>query len=186
MKWCAPARAARATFDARPVAALHAASFARFRRKARAVYEAPLGGQWKMRTPQRPSPRGASGPDVAVETARRARSPNGRVPAAQRTYRRQRRHGSEKNRSARGKECVKPVCPTPVSDRANGCARSHRDPRGGGALCRREGGETMAGLTGLEPATSCVTGRRSNQLNYNPPTRVAGVRAAGTPRDAAQ
>ena len=31
----------------------------------------------------------------------------------------------------------------------------------------------MAGLTGLEPATSCVTGRRSNQLNYNP----AGGRA---------
>ena len=31
----------------------------------------------------------------------------------------------------------------------------------------------MAGLTGLEPATSCVTGRRSNQLNYNP----AGVAA---------
>jgi len=26
----------------------------------------------------------------------------------------------------------------------------------------------MAGSTGLEPATSCVTGRRSNQLNYNP------------------
>ena len=26
----------------------------------------------------------------------------------------------------------------------------------------------MAGLTGLEPATSDVTGRRSNQLNYNP------------------
>ena len=24
----------------------------------------------------------------------------------------------------------------------------------------------MAGLTGLEPATSCVTGRHSNQLNY--------------------
>jgi hypothetical protein len=31
---------------------------------------------------------------------------------------------------------------------------------------RREG--KMAGLTGLEPATSCVTGRRSNRLNYNP------------------
>ena len=29
----------------------------------------------------------------------------------------------------------------------------------------------MAGLTGLEPATSCVTGRRSNQLNYNPAER---------------
>jgi hypothetical protein len=24
----------------------------------------------------------------------------------------------------------------------------------------------MAGATGLEPATSCVTGRRSNQANY--------------------
>ncbi len=38
----------------------------------------------------------------------------------------------------------------------------------------------MAGLTGLEPATSCVTGRRSNQLNYNP----AGValRGVGTGR----
>ena len=26
----------------------------------------------------------------------------------------------------------------------------------------------VAGATGLEPATSCVTGRRSNQLNYTP------------------
>jgi hypothetical protein len=26
----------------------------------------------------------------------------------------------------------------------------------------------MAGWTGLEPATSDVTGRRSNQLNYHP------------------
>jgi hypothetical protein len=29
----------------------------------------------------------------------------------------------------------------------------------------------MAGPTGLEPATSCVTGRRSNQLNYGPTLR---------------
>src|SRR6266545_2462932 len=28
--------------------------------------------------------------------------------------------------------------------------------------------ERMAGWTGLEPATSDVTGRRSNQLNYHP------------------
>jgi hypothetical protein len=26
----------------------------------------------------------------------------------------------------------------------------------------------MAGVTGLEPAASCVTGKRSNQLSYTP------------------
>jgi hypothetical protein len=31
--------------------------------------------------------------------------------------------------------------------------------------------EEMAGTTGLEPATSDVTGRRSNQLNYVPVLR---------------
>jgi hypothetical protein len=31
----------------------------------------------------------------------------------------------------------------------------------------------MAVRTGLEPATSCVTGRHSNQLNYR--TNIAGV-----------
>ncbi len=29
----------------------------------------------------------------------------------------------------------------------------------------------MAGWTGLEPATFCVTGRRSNQLSYHPVRR---------------
>jgi hypothetical protein len=27
---------------------------------------------------------------------------------------------------------------------------------------------SLAGVTGLEPAASCVTGRRSNQLSYTP------------------
>src|SRR4051812_22610603 len=35
-------------------------------------------------------------------------------------------------------------------------------------LIRIEEEERMAGTTGLEPATSDVTGRRSNQLNYVP------------------
>ena len=35
----------------------------------------------------------------------------------------------------------------------------------------------MAGWTGLEPATSDVTGRRSNQLNYHP-AKVAWGQAA--------
>ena len=32
----------------------------------------------------------------------------------------------------------------------------------------------MAGTTGLEPATSDVTGRRSNQLNYVPDVECVG------------
>ncbi len=32
----------------------------------------------------------------------------------------------------------------------------------------------MAGWTGLEPATFCVTGRRSNQLSYHPVIRKNG------------
>jgi hypothetical protein len=32
--------------------------------------------------------------------------------------------------------------------------------------------EKLAGATGLEPAASCVTGRRSNQLNYAPALKL--------------
>ena len=33
---------------------------------------------------------------------------------------------------------------------------------------------SSAGATGLEPATFCVTGRRSNQLSYHPVMRERG------------
>ena len=42
----------------------------------------------------------------------------------------------------------------------------------------------LAGWTGLEPATSDVTGRRSNQLNYHParvaPGSLEGILVGGT------
>jgi hypothetical protein len=40
----------------------------------------------------------------------------------------------------------------------------------GNKRCRFAG--TFTGATGLEPATSGVTGRRSNQLNYAPGARL--------------
>src|SRR5713226_4479969 len=42
----------------------------------------------------------------------------------------------------------------------------------------------MAGRTGLEPATSDVTGRRSNQLNYHPAKVVGWRPASRAPRNA--
>ena len=35
--------------------------------------------------------------------------------------------------------------------------------------------ECMAGTTGLEPATSAVTGQRSNQLSYVPKLPIAAI-----------
>ena len=37
----------------------------------------------------------------------------------------------------------------------------------------------LAGTTGLEPATSCVTGMRSNQLNYVPTCSCSCLVASG-------
>ena len=41
----------------------------------------------------------------------------------------------------------------------------------------------MAGWTGLEPAASGVTGRRSNQLNYHPELKPVKVQMANLPFD---
>ncbi len=41
-----------------------------------------------------------------------------------------------------------------------------------------QGFANLAGATGLEPATSDVTGRRSNQLNYAPTADQFGVRSS--------
>lgn len=38
----------------------------------------------------------------------------------------------------------------------------------------------MAGTTGLEPATSAVTGQRSNQLSYVPSVLLDFVTSGGT------
>ena len=40
----------------------------------------------------------------------------------------------------------------------------------------------MAGTTGLEPATSAVTGQRSNQLSYVPNSYAAKQRTPGLRR----
>jgi hypothetical protein len=39
--------------------------------------------------------------------------------------------------------------------------------------------QLVAGVTGLEPATSCVTGRRSNQLSYTPTVKNLMVGGKG-------
>ena len=53
---------------------------------------------------------------------------------------------------------------------------------GGDKLSLGEGRCDVAGVTGLEPAASGVTGRRSNQLSYTPKpqvTAMTGVTSAG-------
>jgi hypothetical protein len=46
--------------------------------------------------------------------------------------------------------------------------------------------DTEAGATGLEPATSDVTGRRSNQLNYAPANKLRDYRTSRAPSKWAQ
>ncbi len=55
--------------------------------------------------------------------------------------------------------------------------RTHRDTNEEAPLSRFFG----TGATGLEPATSGVTGRRSNQLNYAPQGGVSVAGGEGTP-----
>ena len=45
---------------------------------------------------------------------------------------------------------------------------------------------SMAGATGLEPATSGVTGRRSNQLSYAPAASIPGEHTRTAPPLACQ
>ena len=49
---------------------------------------------------------------------------------------------------------------------------SLKNSRGANVL---ELSEMLAGSTGLEPAASGVTGRRSNQLNYDPKAAITRV-----------
>ena len=49
---------------------------------------------------------------------------------------------------------------------------SLKNSRGANVLELRE---MLAGSTGLEPAASGVTGRRSNQLNYDPNTAITRI-----------
>ena len=91
-----------------------------------------------------------------------------------------RRNGSSSSRSAHNGRAQRSYRRGRAPRRAENAAASPRLRRARPALPwrARAGGEhsdrspsragRMAGLTGLEPATSCVTGRRSNQLNYNP------------------
>jgi hypothetical protein len=62
-------------------------------------------------------------------------------------------------------------CDSPCdSQNAATCGRAQKSRQVAAGECFR-----LAGPTGLEPATSGVTGRRSNQLNYDP--AVVGNRA---------
>ena len=49
------------------------------------------------------------------------------------------------------------------------------DSRPAGEARPAEFSKNVAGSTGLEPATSGVTGQRSNQLNYDPARETAAV-----------
>ncbi len=49
----------------------------------------------------------------------------------------------------------------------------------GGEVLLKPVSTKLAGTTGLEPATSAVTGQRSNQLSYVPPSKT-GAQCVGT------
>ena len=87
---------------------------------------------------------------------------------------------AETQRCALGEEGWASGCAAPIDSVSRACGSgAHRskklvapeNPFGFWRGLREAGsvrGKEMAGTTGLEPATSDVTGRRSNQLNYVP------------------
>jgi hypothetical protein len=59
--------------------------------------------------------------------------------------------------------------------KAEGCLSEHRGVQRREPGLDRPGSLAMAGPTRLELATSDVTGRRSNQLNYDPANLSSGI-----------
>src|SRR5262245_50497675 len=83
---------------------------------------------------------------------------------------------------ARARATARPTTPAPITTASTrSMTRDQERPPAEDYVCRQV---RETGATGLEPATSGVTGRRSNQLNYAPEGRgiVAGRQGSEPPR----
>lgn len=74
------------------------------------------------------------------------------------------RRAPKKNKKTKECDCIRLSRFWQPQPESNRCSRLERAV----SWASRRWGQNMAGLTGLEPATFCVTGRRSNQLSYAP------------------